>query len=53
MPAAQVRKSGNVLADIVGWSEELPAWQQDGLRRIIEISSLSDNSKTRGADPYE
>ncbi|MGO9468598.1 MAG: AAA family ATPase, partial [Isosphaeraceae bacterium] len=41
MPAAQVRKSGNVLADIAGWSEELPAWQQDGLRRIIEGSPLS------------
>jgi hypothetical protein len=34
-------KSGNVVADIVSWSTNLPLWQQDGLRRIVEKSTLA------------
>jgi energy-coupling factor transporter ATP-binding protein EcfA2 len=41
MPVTQVRSNGNVLAEIVSWSAQLPAWQQDGLRRVIEDCSLS------------
>jgi hypothetical protein len=41
MPKVKVQKSGNVVADIVSWSTELPAWQQDGLRRIIEHHAIA------------
>jgi hypothetical protein len=40
MASTQV-KPGNVVADIVSWSTALPLWQQDGLRRVIEKSTLA------------
>lgn len=31
----------SALSEIVGWCGELPAWQQDALRRIVEIGDLT------------
>ena len=33
--------STNALAEIVGWCGELPGWQQDALRRIVENCDLT------------
>ncbi len=30
------RRGTNALAEFVGWCGELPGWQQDALRRIVE-----------------
>ncbi|TWT61667.1 AAA family ATPase [Rubinisphaera italica] len=31
----------NVLSTIVGWCEELPGWQRDALRRIVECGEIT------------
>lgn len=41
MAVKATRRGTNALAEIVGWCEELPGWQQDALRRIVESSDLT------------
>lgn len=36
MAVTAARSGANALADIAGWCGELPGWQQDALRRIVE-----------------
>lgn len=37
-----MRSEEQVLADIVEWSEDCPAWQRDALRRLYEHNELSN-----------
>jgi hypothetical protein len=41
MAVTATRRGTNALADIVGWCGELPGWQQDALRRIVEGCELT------------
>lgn len=36
MATVDQKHSSNVLADILAWCGELPAWQQDAIRRVVE-----------------
>lgn len=37
------RTGTNILADIVQWSRDLPGWQRDALRRIVENGELTSD----------
>jgi energy-coupling factor transporter ATP-binding protein EcfA2 len=41
MAVAATRRDKNALAEIVGWCGELPGWQQDAMRRIVECCDLT------------
>ena len=41
MAVTVARRTSNALADIVAWCGELPGWQQDALRRIVECRELT------------
>ncbi len=41
MAVSATRRRTNALTDIVGWCGELPRWQQDALRRIVECCELT------------
>lgn len=41
MATIATRRGADVLTEIVGWCRELPGWQQDALRRIVEGCELT------------
>jgi AAA domain len=41
MAVTATRRCTNALAEIIGWCGELPGWQQDALRRILECGDLT------------
>jgi hypothetical protein len=41
MAVAAKGRDKNALAEIVGWCGELPGWQQDAMRRIVECCDLT------------
>lgn len=41
MQSNDSRTGTNILTDIVQWSRDLPGWQRDALRRIVENGELS------------
>jgi fermentation-respiration switch protein FrsA (DUF1100 family) len=44
--ATQAKTPAAVLGELVDWSETLPLWQRDALRRLYQTCSLTETDKS-------
>ena len=42
MAVVSTRRGSNILVEILDWCADLPGWQQDALRRIVETGAITD-----------